>query len=496
MTDALPSSADLLILNASIIDGTGAPRFNGALAVTLDKISGVFDEKQPDFNLVVDQLSHYSKVVYDAQGQILSPGFIDAHTHDDRLLLSHPQMTPKVSQGVTTVVAGNCGISLAPMGKKLQESVTPPLNLLDESGEWFRFQNFASYVQALREHPPSINCALLLGHTTLRVAHVHDLSFPATPSEVSLMQERVVEALEAGAIGLSTGLFYEPAFGASSQEVIEVARPLAKYKGLYCTHMRDEGDGILEGLDESFLIAKEVNVPLIISHLKVVGMNNYGKSSTALSHIKARQKHQEICFDCYPYPASSTILSMDRAVTASRVIVTWSKTMPQMAGQDLSQIAAKLRLSIQETIDQLHPAGAIYFRMDEGDVQNILSHPDVMIGSDGLPHDEFPHPRLWGTFTKVLGHYSRDLGLFPLESAIRKMTSSTAKNFRLEGRGELRVGHFADLTLFDPVIVNAQSSYESPLVPSCGILAVWVNGVMVFEGGVATHKPAGRVLTH
>jgi N-acyl-D-amino-acid deacylase len=496
MTDLKLGTTDLLIVNACIIDGSGAPRFYGAVSVLADKITGVFNQDQPQFKNTLELLRATSKCVFDAKGQVLSPGFIDAHTHDDRLLLSHPQMTPKVSQGVTTVVAGNCGISLAPMNKHLSSGVIPPLNLLDETGEWFKYKTFSNYIQTITTHPSSVNCAFLVGHTSLRVGVMSDLTQAASAHEIELMRAHVVEALEAGAIGVSTGLYYEPAFAASAQEVIEVCRPLAKYGGLYCTHMRDEGDGILSGLDESFLIARELEVPLIISHLKVVGMNNYGKSPLALAHIQAHQKNQEICFDCYPYPASSTILSMDRALTASKVIVTWSKAMPQMAGKELTEIAQQLHLSIELTIQTLHPAGAIYFRMDEGDVQNILKHPEVMIGSDGLPHDEFPHPRLWGSFTKVLGHYSRDLGLFPLESAVRKMTSVTAKNFRLQNRGEIKAGFFADLTLFDPLKINAKSSYESPLEPSQGIIAVWVNGEMVFDNGSTTGKLVGRVLKH
>ena len=496
MSNARLEPADLLIVNASIIDGSGAPCFKGAISVHADRITGVFQEDQAEFNDTLANLMAPSTCVFDAKGCVLSPGFIDAHTHDDRLLLSHPPMTPKLSQGVTTVVTGNCGISLAPMNKPFSAGVIPPLNLLDETGEWFKFKSFSSYMDALEENPTSTNCALLVGHTSLRVGVMEDLSQPANVSEVEKMRAHVVEALEAGALGVSTGLYYEPAYAANAQEVIEVCRPLAHYGGLYCTHMREEGDGILAGLDESFLIARELDVPLIISHLKVVGVNNYGKSAQALAHIEAHQKNQEICFDCYPYPASSTILSLDRALTASRVIVTWSKAMPHWAGKDLAEISKELQRSLEQTIEALHPAGAIYFRMDEGDVQNILKHPQVMIGSDGLPHDAFPHPRLWGSFTKVLGHYSRDLGLFPLESAIRKMTSTTAKNFRLQDRGEIKVGYFADLTLLDPDEINAQSTYESPLEPSRGIVAVWINGVMAFQGGSPTGQLPGRVLKH
>lgn len=496
MTEPSETTADLLIMNASIIDGTGSPRFDGTVAIKGEKISAVLNSQQTDFPQSLNTQIANSKSVFDAKGLVLSPGFIDAHTHDDRFLLSDPLMMPKLSQGVTSVIAGNCGISLAPMTRAFTSGVIAPLNLLDESGEWFQFKDFQSYIQALRARPAALNCALLVGHTTLRVLAMKDLNLEASELEIELMREHVTEALQAGAIGVSTGLYYEPAVAASAKEVMEICRPLSHYGGVYCTHMRDEADGILQSLDESFLIGREVNVPVIISHLKIVGVNNYGKSPQALAHIEAHQSRQEICFDCYPYPASSTILSHDRAVTASRVIVTWSKPLPEMAGMDLSHIAQKLQLSEQESIKRLTPAGAIYFRIDEGDVQNILSHPQVMIGSDGLPHDQFPHPRLWGSFTKVLGHYSRGLGLFPLESAVRKMTSTTAKNFRLKGRGEIREGYYADLTLFDPEKVDSSSSYENPISRSIGIHGVWVNGVLAYQDGQATGQCAGQVLSH
>ncbi len=474
---------DLLIRNASIVDGTAAPRYAGDIGVRGDRIARIGDLS-----------AARGKVEIDLAGRIAAPGFIDAHTHDDRLMLSSPDMAPKVSQGVTTVVAGNCGISLAPMPRAIPQPVTPPLNLLDEEGGWFSFPTFASYIAQLRAHPAATNCALLVGHTTLRVATVDNLDQPASAAQIERMRALVREALEAGAVGVSTGLFYEPAVAAPCEEVIDVCRPLKEFDGIYCTHMRDEADRVIDSLEETFRVGREVGVPVVISHLKVVGESNKGRSKEALSFIEKNMANQPICMDCYPYTAGSTVLSADRAASSSRVIVSWSKALPEYAGQDLDAIAAKLGVSQEEAIRRLSPAGGIYFRLDEGDVQTILKHDRVMIGSDGLPHDASPHPRLWGAFPRVLGHYGRLLGLFPLEMAIYKMTGLTAKNFGLKDRGVLREGAFADITLFDAESVDETATYEAPIAPARGIDTVIVNGVVVWAGGKPSGAHPGRVL--
>ncbi|MDP3337806.1 MAG: amidohydrolase family protein, partial [Rhodoferax sp.] len=228
---------DLLIRNASIVDGTGAPRFAGDIGIRGDRIARIGDLSKLRGALEID-----------LAGRIAAPGFIDAHTHDDRFMLSNPDMTPKVSQGVTTVIGGNCGVSLAPMPRPIPDPVTPPLNLLDGEGEWFRFPSFAAYLEALRSAPAATNCAMLVGHTTLRVATMDDLTQPATAAEIDAMRKLVDAAMRAGAIGVSTGLFYEPAIAAPTEEIIEICRPLKEFNGLYCTHMRDEADRVIDSL--------------------------------------------------------------------------------------------------------------------------------------------------------------------------------------------------------------------------------------------------------
>ena len=476
------SEHELVVRNATVIDGSGAPRHTADIAVKGARIAAIGrDLPRGDEEI-------------DASGLIAAPGFIDAHTHDDRLMLSSPDMAPKVSQGVTTVVAGNCGISLAPAPRGMARPVTPPLDLLDDEGAWFRFPTFAKYVDALEENPPATNCALLVGHSALRVQTVSDLNRPATAAEQREMQRLAEDALAAGAIGISTGLWYEPAQAATTEEVIEVCRPLTARRALYCTHMRDEADDVTKSLEETFRIGRELAVRVVISHHKVAGVRNHGRSKETLAIIGRCMQEQRVGLDCYPYCASSTILSYDRTLGASKTLVSWSRPHPEFAGMDLAQIAQRMARPVRETVEALLPAGAIYFAMDEADVQRILAFPDTMVGSDGLPHDAAPHPRLWGTFPRVLGHYARDVGLFSLETAVHKMTGLTAKTFGLNDRGLIRKGMAADITLFDAKTVCDASTFEKPIRAAQGIDTVMVNGQVVWRDGHATGTRPGKVL--
>jgi N-acyl-D-amino-acid deacylase len=474
---------DLIIRNATVIDGTKAPRFRADIAVSNDTIAeiGALDHATADEEI-------------DASGLIAAPGFIDSHTHDDRILLSDPDVVPKVSQGVTTVIAGNCGISLAHAPSAAGEP-TPPLDLLDSNGAWFRFPSFRAYRETLEAHPAAINAACLVGHTTLRVATMDDLDRAATTAEIGEMRERVRESLASGAIGVSTGTAYPPAAKAPTEEIIEVCRPIAELGGLYATHMRNEDDDIVQAMEETFAIGRALNAPVIVSHHKCVGPRNHGRSPETLALIDEAKRGQAVALDCYPYIASSTVLRYDRLEQSSRVLITWSKPHPELSGLDLDEAARRLGVSKADTIERIKPAGAIYFMLDERDVQRILQYDDTMIGSDGLPHDTKPHPRLWGTFPRVLGHYCRELKLFSLETAVHKMTGLTAARFGLRGRGVLTKGAYADITLFDEATVIDRADFEHSTRPAAGIEAVIVNGVPVWrDGGPAGARP-GRLLT-
>jgi N-acyl-D-amino-acid deacylase len=474
---------DLVLRNATVIDGTRAPRYRADIGVRNGRIEkiGLLEKEKAAADI-------------DASGKIVAPGFIDAHTHDDRLMLSAPEMAPKVSQGVTTVVAGNCGVSLAPAPRGMPSPVTPPLDLMDDEGGWFRFPTFRSYVEELKSHPAATNCALLVGHTMLRVQTMGDTERPASPAEIRKMRDMMEEALAACAIGVSTGLYYEPARAAPTEEVIEVCRPLTARQGLYCTHMRNEAEGVLDSLEETFRIGRELGVAVVVSHHKLAGKPNHGRSAETLPFIEKAMRAQRIGLDCYPYCASSTILSFSRVGPASKVLVTWSKPHPEFSGFDLKDISKKLAMGIEETVKELLPAGAIYFSMDENDVQRILGFEHTMVGSDGLPHDAAPHPRLWGTFPRVLGFYSRQLNLFPLETAVHKMTGLTARTFGLAGRGVLKEGFAADMVVFDAAEVDEAATFARPIQPARGIDTVIVNGAAVWKDGKPTGARPGKVL--
>ncbi len=474
---------DLIIRNATIIDGTRAPRYQGDIGVRDGLIAEIGNLK----NL------HAEREI-DAEGHIAAPGFIDVHTHDDRLLFSDPAMTPKVSQGVTTVIAGNCGISLAHSPAPRAGVITPPLDLLDSDGGWFRFPSFGAYREELAATPAAINAACLVGHTTFRVATMDKLERPATKAEIAKMREMARESMASGAIGVSTGTAYPPAASAPTEEIIEVCRPLTEFGGMYVTHMRNEDDQVIDSIEETCAIGRSLNVPVVISHHKTVGIRNHGRSAETLALIAQRMSEQPVCLDCYPYIASSTVLRYDRLEQSSRIIITWSKPHPEFSGVDLDEVARQLGMTQAEAVEKIKPAGAIYFMLDEKDVQRILSFDETMIGSDGLPHDAKPHPRLWGTFPRVLGHYARDLKLFSLETAVYKMTGLPAKKFGLSGRGVLQKGAYADITLFDAALVIDAADFKNSTEPAKGIDTVIVNGAIVWDGGKSTGARPGKVL--
>lgn len=473
---------DLVIEGGEVIDGTGAPRRAQDVGVREGRIAALGDLRaQP------------ARARIRAEGRIVSPGFIDAHAHDDRLLLEAPaRRHPKLQQGVTTVVVGNCGWSLAPLRIPFKE-VPPPLHeFIGSAG--FRFPSFAAYLDAVWKIGPATNAAFFVGHTTLRAQHVKDLSRAATPAEAQAMARDLDEALRAGALGLSTGVFYPPARAATAQEMIEVGRPLRGRRGMLAMHIRDESEAIDEALQEAFDVARALEVPLAISHHKLSGLASHGRSAETLQTLARAARGQPVCIDCYPYAASSTVLLPQRVRHSSRVKITWSETMPQHTGRDLADIAADMGVDIEEAARRLCPAGAIYFSLDEGDVQRILAAPGTMVGSDGLPHDVRPHPRLWGAFPRVLGHYARDLKLFSLETAVHKMTGLPAQRFGLAGRGRIAPGHAADLVVFDAGRIADRASYDDPLAPPEGIDAVIVNGRLAVEHGVLRNGHAGVII--
>lgn len=475
---------DLIIRDATVFDGTGAARFKADIGVTGDRIVAVGD---------LGSASADREVI--ATGKAVAPGFIDAHTHDDRAVLCGPScMLCKMSQGVTTVVVGNCGISLSPVRMKTRP--VPPLDLLgDES--WWTFDSFGAYAEQLARDPAPVNTYALIGHMSLRVEALNgDVGRAASDREAESMRARLADALAQGASGFSTGLYYPPNSAAPTDEVIAVAEALRAAGGIYVTHMRDEANDVLKSIEETLKIGRSAGAPVVISHHKCSMPENFGRSVETLPALDRAAAGQKVDFDVYPYPAGSTVLIPARLRPDVPVQVTWSIPHPEMAGRMLDSVAKEWGCTDREAAEKLLPAGAIFFQMHEDDVQRIMSHRLAMIGSDGLPHDAYPHPRLWGTFPRVLGHYARDLGLFSMEDAVRKMTGHTADVFGIVDRGVIRAGAFADIVLFDPATVRDASNYDAPTKPAEGILETWVNGqsAYVAQQG-ATVARAGRLVT-
>ncbi|HVR93661.1 MAG TPA: D-aminoacylase [Casimicrobiaceae bacterium] len=469
----------LVLKSGTVIDGTGAARFVADVRIEGERIAAVGAH-----------LTTQDADVLDVAGKIISPGFIDVHTHDDQIVLAAPQMLPKISQGVTTVVIGNCGISLAPL---VHTDAPPPLNLLGGADKYV-YSTMAAYVAALGEARPAVNIAALVGHSTLRVAAMDDPSRPATPAEQSRMVELLQEGMDAGATGLSSGVFYATGAAADIDELALLARVAGDAGGVYTTHIRDESDKVIDSLDEAFATGRRGGLPVVVSHHKCAGPRNWGRSVETLAHIDAARTQQPIALDMYPYIAGSTVLRKQMVDGIIDIMVTWSTPHPETAGRMLAVIAAEWGCSQQEACDRLQPGGACYFQMREDDVQRVLKYPATMIGSDGLPHDAHPHPRLWGTFPRVLGHYSRELGLFSLETAVHKMSGLSARTFKLEDRGEIREGAYADLVVFDAATVKDVATFEQPKALSIGIECVLVNGAISYRSGRVSSERSGRFL--
>lgn len=486
---------DLVIRNARLVDGTGAPARSADVAVTGDRI------------VRVGEVRDGARREVDAHGRVLAPGFIDTHAHDDGALLRYPAMPFKVAQGVTTVVVGNCGFSLAPATREAGRLVTDSaiLNVGETPVTW---EDLGGYAATVATRRPAVNALALIGHNTLRYAAMGNARRPPTAAELARMRAWVEQGMAQGACGLSTGLIYEPGRWCETEELVELCRPVAAYGGLYATHMRDEGEHLLDSVEETLQIGRQAGCAVHISHHKATGRAAWGLVSRSLARVEAAAATQRVTLDVYPYTAGSTrleaLVRLGRVDAASAATVRLATVPghPEWEGKSVAEVAAVLDLPVEQALTRIlegpgRETVCIHFSMDEADVVANLRHPLVMIGSDGIPVLEgLPHPRLFGTFPRVLGRYVREQGLITLEEAVRKMTSLPADTFGLVERGRIAEGMYADLVLFDPDAVADRATYDDPKHEPQGIELVVVNGAIAYEHGRHTGAGSGRMLRY
>jgi N-acyl-D-aspartate/D-glutamate deacylase len=491
---------DLVIKGATVVDGTGSAGAVQDVGIQGDRIAEVSPDIDADAREVVD-----------ATGLVLSPGFIDVHSHDDFHVLIEPEVRHNILQGITTVIVGNCGFGAAASGPgKLQMKAInePSVELPDWDG-------YAGYLEEVAKTAPALNVAVLIGHHTARRQAMGGIE-RRPPSEVEMagMLTSVEEGMEAGAVGLSTGLVYEPGRYATTEEVVDLAKVVGRYGGLYVSHMRDEGAGLLDSVRETLHIGEVSGCGVEISHHKTVGSDNWGRITQSLAMIEeAVANGNDVTADQYPYTARSTMLfalvqngtfgsgdggPMGRSEPSEVLLCSVpgrdeyeGRTLQSFVDEyDLPGVEAANRLLRDVSPDILVAA----FGMDEGDVRMVMAHSSTMIGTDGLDRGSKPHPRAWGTYPRVLGKYVREEGVISLENAIYKMTGMPAAKFGIASRGLVKEGFFADLVLFDPGTVIDGASYEDPRVGPTGIPHVVVNGQFAVRDGKHAGSRSGRAL--
>jgi N-acyl-D-amino-acid deacylase len=497
---------DLLIASGSVVDGTGAPRYRADVAISGGRI--VMISRKP-----IDPAS--ARRVIDARRRVVSPGFIDLHAHLEPLP-ELPGARSAVTQGVTTALGGPDGTSPWP---------------------------FAPYLAAREKQGIGINVAFLVGHNTVRHAVMGDANRAPTAEELTRMRGMIAQAMGEGAFGISTGLKYIPGTYSTVDEVVALSQPAADSGGIYTSHLREEGLGLLGGVAEAIDIGRRAHIPIVLTHHKAVGQQMWGKSAITLHMLdSARRIGIDVMADVYPYTATHTGISVlipswaladgdtafarrvatpllkdsitrgivfnilnDRGGGDLRRVqfarVSWDKSLE---GKTLGDWATRRHMALTPEngaalVIEAQLAGganAIYHVLDEGDVRRIMRHPQTMIASDGrlsTPGDGQPHPRAYGTFPRVLGHYVR-AGVLTLETAVHKMTDMPARRLGLTDRGVLRAGARADLVVFDPKTIADRSTFDSPHQYATGIDYVFVNGVAAVDRGAFTDSRSGQVL--
>lgn len=526
-----PHGLDLVITNARIIDGTGAPAFAGSVGIRGDLIEEVYREGSPAAVPSAGQ-------VIDADGLTLAPGFIDLHSHADFSLPASPGALTQITQGVTTLVTGNCGTSPFPLTDRA--ALKAATDFLNPELDW-NWAGAADYAAVLRAGRPAVNVVLQVGHGALRIAAMGTAERAPTPEELERMCQLLRESADQGVRGFSTGLIYAPGSFAETAEITALARTAAECGLLYSTHIRNETDSVLAAVAEALSVAEETGVRLEISHLKAMGPRNHGLVPKALDLISAaRARGVDVTADIYPYTASSTTLTSrlpgwaldggtagllerladpgDRArlrtvleqrfdgeIDPAGIVLA---SLPDgkysgWTGRSLVEVGTAFGVSPAEAaLDVMaRHRGAVSIinhAMAEPDVEAALRDPFVSVASDGwiltATGSGQPHPRSFGTFSRVLGRYVRERGVLSLEEAVRKMTSLPAARAGLADRGLVAPGYAADLAVFDPAAVRDISTYTDPWQLSEGMVHVLVNGVPALQGGQPAAGHSGRVL--
>ncbi len=508
-TTALAQPYDLVIRNGRVVDGTGNPWYYADVAVQNGRIAKIGTIPASE-----------AKQVIDARRQIVAPGFIDVHTHLESSLEAQPNAENFVYDGVTTLITGNCGGSRT------------DLRVMFDS---------------LRLNGFSPNVASLVGHNSVRLKVMKAAFRDPTAREQTEMEALVEKAMQEGAVGLSTGLIYTPGTYARTPEIVNLARIAAKYGGVYASHIRNEGQDVQTAIREAIQIGREAGIPVQISHFKVASKPLWGKSTETVSLVEAARHNEgiDVTVDQYPYTASSTSLQSivpswaladGDSITLGRFreTATRRKIREEMVaslkkndrknydyavvsrfeadttynGKSIHQIAvlrglktdaaseADLVMTLIEEA-QMQRIQMVYHTMSEEDVATIMRYPNTMIASDaGVARfgASMPHPRAYGTNSRVLGRYVREQKVIPLEEAVRRMTSLPAQRFRFEDRGLLRPGYAADIVIFDENTVSDQATYEAPHAYATGFSYVLVNGILVVENGKHTGKRPGQIL--
>ena len=531
---------DYLIKGGLIIDGSGRPGFLGDVGIKEGRIVFVGKEApRSDADVVVD-----------AKGLVVTPGFIDAHSHTDETILMCPECENKLYQGITTEVVGNCGSSPAPITKRSFSILLDYLEMSfgaqpSNAWTWSSLNEFYSIVES---RGIDTNLAPLVGHGTLRIAVKGMSADPLSKDELDEMKALLEEAMREGAFGMSTGLEYPPGEFAMIDELIELSKVVAKYRGVYASHIRDEGSGVVDAVEEAIKIGVKAGVRVEISHLKVMGKINWGRSTEVTALVnKARKEGVEVFGDVYPYTFGEAPLTsflppwvqeggIDELISRLKNPKTREKILHDLEhrssgwhnwladigaenvyisatgtknenyeGKALAEIAKAMGKQPTEALLDIieEERGTVMMfdlSMSEEDLRHFIRQPWVSIGTDHNCHRpgheliRNPHPRAYGTFPRVIRKYVMDEKLIPLEEAVRRMTSLPAMVFGLERRGKIKVGYWADITVFDPKGIRDEASMRSPEKYGRGVKYVFVNGAPAVWNGSATKVKAGKVI--